>query len=98
MKIFLLAIIALSFTGCAFLKSTTETGPEGTVTTRVTSYTLWDSDAALAKFQNRGVLTRSNEWAPGTSIGSLSQASTSTNINELISSVVAAAVKAAIKP
>jgi len=91
-------IAALALSGCAFLKSTTETASDGTVKTRVTSYTLWDSDAQLAKFQNRGAMTRSNEWAPGTSIGGLNQSSTSTNINDLLGTVVGAAVKAAVKP
>jgi hypothetical protein len=84
--------------GCAFVHSRTRSTADGEVTTVVTSYTLWDGNAALAKFQNRGMVTRSNEWAPGTSIGSLNQQTTSTNINDLIGTVVGAAVRAAAKP
>jgi hypothetical protein len=92
-----LALCALC--GCAFLHSKTNTDPKtGQVTTVVTAYTVFDSQSALAKFQNRGQLTSSNEWAPGTSIGTLNQSATSTNLNEILGVVVGAAVKAAIKP
>lgn len=92
----LMAVALLA--GCAFLHSKTQTEQDGEVTTVVTSYTLWDSQAALARFQNRGVVTHSNEWAPGTTIGSLNQSSSSTNVNDLIGTVVGAAIKAGVKP
>jgi len=88
-------LLVLSVPGCAYLHSTTQSSTDGTVTTRVTSYTIFDSNAELAKFRNAGQLTRSNEWAPGTTIGSLNQSSSSTNLTEIIGAVVGAAVKAA---
>ena len=97
MKKYLLLIPFI--TGCAFLHSKTSTNPKtGEVVTTVTAYSLFDSTGNLTKFQNRGTLTSSNEWAPGTSIGTLSQSSTSTNLNDIVGTVVGAAVKAAIKP
>jgi hypothetical protein len=92
----------LALAGCAYLHSTTTktTDPKTNVTTvktSVRSYTLWDSQAALAKFNNRGETVTSNEWAAGTYIGTLNQSSSSTNINELAGAVVGAAVSAAIK-
>jgi hypothetical protein len=89
--------LALFLTGCAFIHSTTLTDKQGRIVTHVTSYTLFDSQAALTKFQNRGTLTSSNEWSPGTSIGALNQQSqTTTNFNDLIGTVVKAAVQGAV--
>lgn len=91
------ALLSLSLTGCAFLHSKTVSNPKtGEVTTTVTAYSLWDAQGNLTKFQNRGVTTSSNEWAPGTSIAALSQSAQSTNINDLVGSAVGAAVKAGI--
>lgn len=98
-KIFpLLVALALLLCGCAFLHSKTVSNPKtGEVTTTVTAYSLWDAQGNLTKFQNRGVTTSSNEWAPGTSIAGLSQSAQSTNINDLIGTVVGAAVQGAVK-
>lgn len=95
-----LSILALCYglCGCAYLHSTTSSTPDGTVQTKVTSYTLFDSNAELTKFRNAGQLTQSNQWAPGTTIGGLNQSATSTNLDQLIGIVVGAAVKAAVKP
>jgi hypothetical protein len=100
MKRFL--ILPLLLSGCAYLHSTTTktTDPKTNITvvkTSVRAYTLWDGQSALAKFTNRGETVTSNEWSAGTYIGSLSQSSSSTNINELAGAVVGAAVSAAIK-
>jgi len=92
-----LAALAGCFSGCAFLTSQTQSAADGTITTKVTSYTLWDSKSDLVKFQNRGQLSKSGEWAPGTSIGSANLVSSSTNINDLAASVAGAVVSAAIK-
>jgi len=103
MKQFLTSMFAITaLAGCAYIHSTTTktTDPKTSVTTiktSVRSYTLWDSQAALAKFNNRGETVGSNEWAAGTYIGSLNQSSSSSNINELAGAVVGAAVNAAIK-
>jgi hypothetical protein len=96
----LLGLMGLLFCGCARLYSVTDTTTADgmTVRTKVSSYTLWDSQSALTKFQNRGATTHSNEWAPGTTIGSVSQSSSSTNINDLAGTVVGAAVRAAVRP
>ena len=97
MKKTLLTIgLAFGLTGCAFLHSSTSTNKQGVVTTTVTAYSLFDSTGNLTKFQNRGTLTSSNEWAPGTTIGTLSQTSSSTNLNDLIGTAVGAAVKAGV--
>lgn len=82
---------------CAYLTSNTSTNPQtGEITTRVRAITLFDSQSALTKFQNRGVMTSSNEWAPGTSIGSLNQEATSTNLNQILGIVVQKAVEGAV--
>lgn len=95
----IILLLPMLISGCAFLHSKTVTNPKtGEIKTTVSAYTLFDSQSALTKFQNRGVLTSSNEWAPGTTIGSLNQSATSTNLNEILGVVVGAAVKAAVKP
>lgn len=82
---------------CAFLHSKTETNPTtGEIETKVTAMTFFDSQSQLTKFQNRGVLTSSNEWAPGTSIGSLNLEATSTNLNQILGIVVQKAVEGAV--
>jgi len=98
MKKTLLTIgLAFGLTGCAFLHSSTSTNKQGVVTTTVTAYSLFDSSGNLTKFQNRGTLTSSNEWAPGTSIGTLSQTSSSTNLNDIVGIIVSSAVSGAVK-
>ncbi len=83
---------------CARLHSTTWDASTGARTSYVTVTTFFDANSNLTKFQNRATLTESNQWAAGTSVGSLNQTATSTNLNELIGTVVSAAVKAAAKP
>ncbi len=83
--------------GCARLHSTTWDASTGQRTSYATVTTFFDSTSALTKFQNRASLTQSNEWAAGTSIGQLNQTATSTNLNDLIGTVVGAAVQGAIK-
>ena len=96
-KTFLTIGLAFGLTGCAFLHSSTSTNKQGVVTTTVTAYSLFDSSGNLTKFQNRGTLTSSNEWAPGTSIGTLSQTSSSTNLNDIVGIIVSSAVSGAVK-
>jgi hypothetical protein len=62
------------------------------VVTSVRVYTLFDSQAALAKFNNH-----IDPHTQGTSIGRFEESSTTTNLNELIGTVVSSAVSAAIK-
>jgi hypothetical protein len=94
--------LMLILCGCASVRSTTKqaTAKDGTVTvtTSVRAYTLFDSQSQLTKFANRGTMTQSNQWAPGTTIGQLNQESSSTNLNAIIGTVVEAAVTAAKKP
>lgn len=84
--------------GCAYLTSNTSTNPQtGEITTKVRAITLFDSQSALTKFQNRGVLTSSNEWAPGTSIGSLNQEASGTNFVDLIGAAAKGASQGAVQ-
>lgn len=63
----------------------------------MTVTTFFDSTSALTKFQNRASLTQSNEWAAGTSVGSLNQTATSTNLDALVGLIVQSAVAGAVK-
>jgi hypothetical protein len=83
--------------GCSVLKSTTYDTTTGAVTTKATCWTFFDSSSGLTKFYNRASTVHSNEWAAGTSIGTLDQHSTSTNLDQLISVIVSAAITGAIK-
>ncbi len=96
MKSALVIIGLLAACGCARLHSVTQ--DDKGVKTEVWVTTFWDGNSALTKFANRGQTTSSNEWAAGTTIGGINQSTTSTNVNALIEGIVAAAVKAAIKP
>jgi hypothetical protein len=98
--------VALFLCGCAFLHSkTTRTYsilPGGTITnvtekTVATAYTLWDANSSLAKFRNQSSQSGygSNTFAPGTYMSALNESATSTNINDLVGTIVGAAVKAA---
>lgn len=108
MKLTAATILSVCLCGCAFLHSTTTRTysvlPGGTITnviekTAATAYTLWDANSTLAKFRNQSSPSGfgSNTFAPGTYMQNLNESSTSTNINDLIYSVVGAAVSAAIK-
>jgi hypothetical protein len=90
--------------GCAYLTSNTTktTDPATHVVmekTRVRVYTLWDSTSGLSKFRNStgGVGTNGFILTGGTTIGTLDQSSTSTNINELLGVIVQGAVMGAVK-
>ncbi len=86
-------------TGCAHY-STTQTDlsyddkgkPQRTITTKVSVSTFWDSTSELAK--SRASQTDKSQSA---TLGSLNQASTSTNVNSLVEGIVGAAVSAAVK-
>jgi hypothetical protein len=97
--------LLLMLDGCAELTSTTTelrnagATNEVKVTTRVHVSTLFDSQSQLTKFENRGSVTQSNQWASGTRMGQLTQESaTTTNFNALVGEIVGAAVSAAKKP
>ena len=95
----ILLAAGLVVSGCAHVSSRTTktTDPKTGVTTeetKVIAYSLWDSENELSKLRNSTGGTNGS----GTYIGALNQASTSTNLNQLIGVVVDAAVKAAVKP
>ena len=81
--------LLLGLCGCAGV--TSKTNPDGSTTMK--AFTFFDSQSALTKFQNRAVLTESNQWAPGTSIGSLNQSSTSTNLGIIMGETLGTALK-----
>ncbi len=97
MKRLLLLIPVAVLPGCANLHSTTWDATTGQRTSYATVTTFFDSQSALTKFQNRASTVHSNEWSAGTSIGTLNQSASSTNLNELIGIVVQAAVQGAAK-
>jgi len=86
-----IGLVALSLSGCAYLHSTTEDA--NGVKTSVRAYALFESQNQLLKFANRGTTTQSNQWAPGTSIGSLNETATSSNLVNVISAVAEGVVK-----
>ena len=102
-----IALAALLLTGCARLHSVTYRNypvmlSNGVVTngverTELTISTLWDATSTLTRAKNQSGPSSygSNTFAPGTYVANLDQSSTSTNINDIISAVVSAAVKAA---
>lgn len=107
-KALLACIVACSFTGCAYLRSTTmdpvvTVHTNGVVTvaykkTSVRAFTAFDSNSALAKFRNTtGGPSGTNGWAPGTWIGSLDQSSTTSNAVPIIEAVASGAVQGAVK-
>ncbi len=88
----LLPIIALSLScGCSSVHSTTENA-DGTKT-KVWAYTLFDGQSELAKFKNTA--GGGTNKASGTTIGSLSESSNTTNLVPLISGIVEGAVRGA---
>lgn len=109
-RLLLIPLIAVLFCGCAYLRSTTKdpvftaVGTNSVLVgykrTTVRAYTFFDSQSALSKFRNTtgAVGTNGYIFAPGTSIGNLDTASSGTNFNDLIGTIVGAAVGAAKKP
>jgi len=79
-----LTLALLALTGCAFLQSST-TSPDGSKT-RVGCLTFFDSQSALAKFRNASTTTSNGQWSAGTTIGSLNQESSGTNVVALVGS------------
>lgn len=89
----LCSMIAVACCGCAYLSSTTYDATTGQRTTKVRSFEFFDANAQLTKFHNRSELTRSNEWAPGTTIGTLNQESSGTNTVDLVRGIAEGIVK-----
>ena len=93
----LISILAILTTGCASFHTvqTDETAKDGTrrVTTEIRTRTFWDSKSELAK-----LTATTTEKTQRIGVGSLAQESSSTNTVLMIEAVVAAAVKAGVKP
>jgi hypothetical protein len=89
--LFLLATAATAAaSGCAYVRSTT-TRAGTNETTTVRAFTIFDGQAQLAKFRNTtgGVGSNGFVFPPGTSIGSLNESSTSSNLPNVIESIAA---------
>src|SRR5581483_10440970 len=88
-------------TGCAYVRAVTDKTTDGkgitSERTVVRAYTLFDSQSQLTKFRNTTGGPTSNAWVSGTSIGTLNESASSTNLNTLVGDVVGAAVGAAVK-
>jgi hypothetical protein len=91
----LLLILPLALCGCAAVHSTTW-NDQGKRKSYVYAVTFFDAHSDLAKFRNATDTTTNGQFSAGTSIGSLNQTSqTTTNFNELVGTIVNAAVKGA---
>lgn len=95
-KILILALVAL--TGCAYLRSTTETQTDpktGLVTSRtvVRAFTVFDAQAQLSKFRN-STGGPTNTFTMGTTVGSVNEQSSASNIVAIIEAAAAAAGRA----
>ncbi len=96
MKRLTLLLPVLSLAGCAFLHSVTYDPLTGKRSTSATAYTIFDANSTLVKFNNRASATTNGTWAPGTSIGSLNESSSTSNLVSIIGAVaqgVAAGLK-----
>jgi hypothetical protein len=107
--IFTLALIPMLF-GCAYLRSTTKDPVWGTAVsggftnatfmgykkTTVRAYAIFDAHSDLMKFRNSTGATGTNGFviAPGTSIGSLDQFATSTNVGPILGDILGYALRA----
>ncbi len=103
-----LSLLVLPFlcASCSYLHSTTTRTPiqnsysTNTVvqeTTSVRVYTLFDGQANLTKFGNRSGYTTNGTFGPGTYVAGLNDASTSTNLVDIIGAVAAGIAKG-LKP
>jgi len=96
-----LLLLAVWSSGCAYVRSVTDKTTDGkgitSERTVVRAYTLFDSQSQLTKFRNTTGGPTSNAWVSGTSIGTLNESASSTNLNTLVGDVVGAAVGAAVK-
>lgn len=81
--------------GCAYMHSTTSrtisTSGVTNEVTHATAYALFDANAELVKFRN----SSGTPHGGGTSIASFDGSATSTNLTQIISAVVSAAITAA---
>jgi ABC-type uncharacterized transport system YnjBCD substrate-binding protein len=92
-KTFIIGIL-IAFTGCAsFHSHQTQTRTDGTVVESDQKiWTFWDSKTSVAKLR-----ASTTEKTQGLTVGAYDAEVTSTNLNNLVSDVVGAAVSAAIK-
>ena len=80
--------------GCAFLHSETEDA-DG-VRTSVKIFTLFDSSSQVTKFANRGSTVEHNQWPAGTTIGTLNEQSSGSNVVNVISAVAEGVAKGVV--
>lgn len=97
-KLILLALLVL-LSGCAYNMAKLYDPATGELVAKSRTFTFFDSQSSLAKLHidSLGVTNSHGSFSPGISISGLSQESSSTNINTLMSTVVSAAVAGAIK-
>lgn len=94
-KNILLSLLIIGASGCAYLRSTTSTATDpksGIVTQRTTvrAYSVFDAQAQLTKFRNsNGGPT--NNFSAGTSVGTLNEQSSASNLVAIIQAAAAAA-------
>jgi hypothetical protein len=111
MKRLIPAVFAILLTGCAYVHThtwerqpnrppfpITQTNGACVVETSVTAFALFDAQTVMQKMVVRGRTVQTNEYSPGTYIGGLNEAASGTNFNDLLGTVVGAAVKAAKTP
>jgi len=94
--------LLLFITGCSYLHSTTERIPNATYApigtntlstvgfterTSVRVYTLFDGQANLTRFNNKSGYSTNGGFSPGSYVGTLNEASTSTNLVDIIGAV-----------
>lgn len=87
--------VLLALLGCArFTSHQVKVDPDGSRTeSRQIISTFWDSKSSIAKLR-----ASTTDKTQGLTVGSVDQESSSSNAVDLVERVVAAAVKAAVKP
>ncbi len=91
----------LPLCSCAYLRSTTTRGSDeygqAVEKTTVRCYTLFDANAALAKFNNRSGYTTNGVFGPGTYVTGLNESASATNLVNIFQAV-AQGVAQGLKP
>jgi len=93
MKPILFCLSLALFSGCSYMTSKTYDPQTGKPTTMVRAFDFFDANSKMNKFHNRSTLTVSNEWSPGTTIGSLNQEASATNLSGVLEAITRGAVQ-----
>jgi len=98
MKTTILLLLTATLTGCAYLRSTTltQTDPKTGIITQKTvvrAYTLFDANAQLTRFRNSNGATNTNTWPAGTTVGTINEQSSLSNIVLILQNAAAIAAK-----